>query len=129
MPSQKSFSDSISENQQKEVENVGIIKGIQQTSPPPPSQSQSISSPKQENCEMGENNTISLDNNKNADIATNRSSKTKPPPYIPPPKVLKSTEKILPNPDDLLVKDLIQLLKLQREKIVNQQNDLAKVNF
>lgn len=62
-------------------------------------------------------------------MGESRIAKTKPPPYIPPPKVSKATkasEKV--NPDDLLVKDLIQLLKLQREKIVNQQNDLAKVN-
>lgn len=60
-------------------------------------------------------------------MGDSRVAKTKPPPYIPPPKVSKPSEKV--NPDDLLVKDLIQLLKLQREKIVNQQNDLAKVHL
>lgn len=60
-------------------------------------------------------------------LGDSRVAKTKPPPYVPPPKVSKPSEKV--NPDDLLVKDLIQLLKLQREKIVNQQNDLAKVNL
>lgn len=73
-----------------------------------------------------------MDTNRTTDIVTNqRVTKTKtkplPPPYIPPPEVSKTIEKNNLNPDDLLVKDLIQLLKLQREKIVNQQNDLAKV--
>lgn len=62
--------------------------------------------------------------------SNNLRTSSKPPPYIPPPKVsTKSPDKPnIVNPDDLLIKDLIQLIKLQREKIINQQNDLSKVS-
>lgn len=71
-------------------------------------------------------NSSNESNNSNNNIMRT----TKPPPYIPPPKVAaKSPDKPnIINPDDLLIKDLIQLIKLQREKIINQQNDLSKVS-
>jgi hypothetical protein len=105
----------------RENVSVGIIKGIPQ-----------------KNQILGEKNFISLigepstaNPNTEADIriaeVNSKIAKIKPPPYVPPPKV--KSEKNNLNPDELLVKDLVQLLKLQREKIVNQQNDLAKVNF
>ena len=90
---------------------------MQQTSPIP-----------DEKLVQAQNSEVSNSTGKNEvenKMGDSRVAKTKPPPYIPPPKVSKPSEKV--NPDDLLVKDLIQLLKLQREKIVNQQNDLAKV--
>lgn len=71
-------------------------------------------------------NESNSSNNSNSNLRTI----SKPPPYIPPPKVsTKSPDKPnIVNPDDLLIKDLIQLIKLQREKIINQQNDLSKVS-
>lgn len=100
--------------------SVGIIKGIPQKT--------QILGDKNFISLIGEPSTANPNTEADVRIAevNSKIAKIKPPPYVPPPKV-KFSEKNNLNPDELLVKDLVQLLKLQREKIVNQQNDLAKV--
>lgn len=113
--------------------NSSINEEKKQQTPKPtqqqPQQNQQPSNYDKSNSKEDLNSFSSLNESNNSNNSNNMRT-TKPPPYIPPPKVsTKSPDKPnIVNPDDLLIKDLIQLIKLQREKIINQQNDLSKVS-
>jgi hypothetical protein len=125
------FSDSASTNLRDvgigiPQKNSSINEEKKQQAPKPTQQQQHHQNQQPSNYDKS-NSKEDLNNLNSLNESNNKS---KPPPYIPPPKVSsKSPDKPnIVNPDDLLIKDLIQLIKLQREKIINQQNDLSKVS-